>query len=221
MAKDLMRSGGNDRAGKAVTRAGQGSSLKKHAKKPAKKAAKHAAKKHAKKAAKHATEPARGLKHKHTDDLGMMTAFHHMQRASIVISLMEKDTGEDLRELLGRGVKLYRKALEEEERKKTVLRAIGVLRAAEHLALAGLYAAREVHRQKVPPPGPRWLVEFIEETNRRLDTLEYEERGKGVDLFPATGELLRRAEAAGPDAHLAFELAMAADALCFAMENGL
>ena len=28
---------------------------------------------------------------------GLRTAFHHMQRASVVISLMEKGTGEDLR----------------------------------------------------------------------------------------------------------------------------
>jgi hypothetical protein len=36
-----------------------------------------------------------------------------------------------------------------------------------------------------------------------------------------TVELLRQAEDADLDAHLAFELAMAADALCFALENGL
>jgi len=36
-----------------------------------------------------------------------------------------------------------------------------------------------------------------------------------------TVELVLRAEGADFDAHLAFELAMAADALCFALENGL
>ena len=41
-------------------------------------------------------------------DHGQMTAFHHMQRASVVMSLMEKGTGKDLRALLERGVKLYR-----------------------------------------------------------------------------------------------------------------
>jgi len=40
-------------------------------------------------------------------DHGLMTAFHHMQRASVVMSLMEKGTGKVLRGLLKRGVKLY------------------------------------------------------------------------------------------------------------------
>src|SRR5882672_2569922 len=66
-------------------------------------------------------------------DHGQMTAFHHMQRASVVMSLMEKNTGKDLRRLLQRGVELYRKAMEEEAKEKNVLRAIGVLRAVEHL----------------------------------------------------------------------------------------
>ena len=90
--------------------------------------------------------------------MGLMTAFHHMQRASVVMSLMEKGTGEDLRDLLERGVKLYRKAVEDDAENKFVLRAIGVLRAAEHLSLAGLYAAREKHRQKVTSPTPEWLA---------------------------------------------------------------
>ena len=151
-----------------------------------------------------------------------MTAFHHMQRASVVISLMEKGTGEDLRDLLKRGVKLYRKASRGGcAENKFVLRAIGVLRAAEHLSLAGLYAARAKHRQKVASPTPEWLAKVIAETEQRLETIEHEERGKGTDLFPVTVELLRQAEDADHDAHLAFELAMAADALCFALENGL
>ena len=56
--------------------------------------------------------------------------------------------------LLARGVKLYEKAVEEENAaEKVLLRAIGLLRAAEHLALAGLYAARHKHRQKVRGAG--------------------------------------------------------------------
>jgi len=217
MAKELVRHGGKNAGEKAIRNAGSASSLKKQAKK----AAKHVGKKHAKKAAKHHDIDGPGPKHKLIDDLGLMTAFHHMQRASIVISLMEKDSGEDLRQLLERGVKLYRNALEDPERKKHVLRAIGVLRAAEHLALAGLYAAREGHSQKVPPPGPRWLADFIDETDRRLEKMEARESVKGVDLFPAAAELLRRAEQTEHDVHIAFELALAADSLCFAMESGL
>ena len=134
---------------------------------------------------------------------------------------MEKGTGKDLRELLKRGVKLYSKAIEDKAKEKTVLRAIGVLRAVEHLSMAGLYAARRKHRQKVASPTPEWLAKVVTETGHRLEKVEHQERGKGRDLFPVTGELLRQAEDPKLDAHLAFELAMAADALCFALENGL
>ena len=154
-------------------------------------------------------------------DYGLMTAFHHMQRASVVMSLMEEGTGEDLRDLLKRGVKLYRKAVEDDAGSKVVLQAIGVLRAAEHLSMAGLYAARVEHKQKVTSPTPEWLAKVTAESDRRLEQLGHQDRGKGPDLFPVTVELVRRAEGSDHDAHLAFELAMAADALCFALENGL
>ncbi|MBB5328626.1 hypothetical protein [Tunturiibacter gelidoferens] len=196
--------------------------IKKHAKKAVKHAAKKSApKKSAKKAAKQAAERATGVGAVYATDYGLMTAFHHMQRASVVISLMEKGTGEDLRDLLERGVKLYRKATDGEEGNRFVLRAIGVLRAAEHLSLAGLYAARQKHKQKVASPAPEWLEKFIAEADRRLEQIEHAERGKGTDLFPVTVELLRQAEDSDHDAQLAYELAMAADALCFALENGL
>ncbi len=225
MAKEMVRSGGRQITDKtkAIHKA-DSSSPRGQAKKHAKKAAKHAAKNHAKKAVKHGSKAAPEFEHAQTDtltdDLGMMTAFHHMQRATVVISLMEKGTGEDLRDLLDRGVKLYRRSLDGDGGKQHVLRAIGVLRAAEHLSMAGLYSAREKHRQKVASPGPKWLKDFIAKTDRKLEQIEGEERGKG-DLFPVTVELLRQAEETDRDAHLAFELAMAADALCFALENGL
>jgi hypothetical protein len=154
-------------------------------------------------------------------DYGLMTAFHHMQRASVVMSLMEDGTGEDLRNLLKRGVKLYRKAVEDDAGSKVVLQAIGVLRAVEHLSMAGLYAARVEHKQKVTSPTPEWLAKVTAESERRLQQIEHLLHGKGADLFPVTIELVRRAEGSDHDAHLAFELAMAADALCFALENGL
>jgi hypothetical protein len=205
----------------AITKKESGAALKKHAKKAAKKHASEHPAKHAKKAAKHMGGKSLESTVVYASDHGLMTAFHHMQRASVVISLMEKGTGEDLRDLLERGVKLYRKATDGEEGNKFVLRAIGVLRGAEHLSLAGLYAAREKHKQKVTPPAPEWMKKFIAETDHRLEKIEHQERGKGKDLFPATVELLRQAEDEDHDAHLAFELAMAADALCFALENGL
>ena len=54
-----------------------------------------------------------------------------------------------------------------------------------------------------------------------MGRIEREERRKGTDLFQVTVELLRQAGERDHDAQLAFELAMAADALCFALENGL
>ena len=179
-----------------------------------------AAKSSAKKAAKrvHKATP----RVAYAADHGLMTAFHHMQRASVVMSLMEKGSGKDLRRLLERGVKLYRKAIEDDDAEnKFVLRAIGVLRATEHLSMAGLYAARRKHRQKVVTPTPEWLAMVVAQTDQRLEQVRHLERGKGTDLFPVTVELLRQANAADIDAQLAFELAMAADALCFALEHGL
>ncbi|HEY1994803.1 MAG TPA: hypothetical protein VGG81_10395 [Edaphobacter sp.] len=163
----------------------------------------------------------KGARPVYADDYGLMTAFHHMQRASVVMSLMEQGTGEDLRNLLKLGVKLYRKAVEDEAKNKFVLQAIGVLRATEHLSMAGLYAARAKHKQKVTSPTPEWLAKVTAESDRRLEQIEHLERGNGEDLFSVTAELVRRAEGSDHDAHLAFELAMAADALCFALENGL
>ena len=154
-------------------------------------------------------------------DRGLMTAFHHMQRASVVISLMEKGKGKDLRKLLDRGVKLYRKAIAEGDKTQFVLCAIGVLRATEHLSIAGLYLARRKHRQRVSSPTPEWLGRLMVETGHRLGELEGTERGKGNELYGVTEELLRQAQDPKIDAHLTFELAMAADALCFALESGL
>ena len=154
-------------------------------------------------------------------DHGLMTAFHHMQRASVVMSLMEKGSGEDLRDLLKRGVSLYRKAMETDAEHKIVVRAIGELLATEQLSIAGLYETRDKHKQKVASPTPEWLAKVIAETGRRLEQVKNTDRGKGEDLFPVTAELLRQAENKKLDAQLAFELAMAADSLCFALENGL
>jgi hypothetical protein len=195
-------------------------STKRFTKKVVKKSTKKAVKKGGRKVVRTAPGPA-GARVVYATDHGLMTAFHHMQRASVVMSLMEEGTGEDLRELLKRGVKLYGRAVKQETGDKFVLRAIGVLRAAEHLSMAGLYAARQKHKQKVISPTPEWLRKVIAETDHRLERVEHRERGKGTDLFPVTVELLRQAEDADHDAHLAFELAMAADALCFALEHGL
>jgi hypothetical protein len=221
MAKDVarrkkVRPGRSEGIAKAKT----GFTSKKHNKKHKKKVAKPAAHKQVK-VAKHGSDKVVRPRVVYAADHGLMTAFHHMQRASVVMSLMEEGTGEDLRDLLKRGVKLYRKAVADDAKNKFVLQAIGVLRAVEHLSMAGLYAARAEHKQKVTSPTPEWLAKVTAESDRRLEQIEHLERGKGTDLLPVTVELVRRAEGSDHDAHLAFELAMAADALCFALENGL
>jgi len=215
MAKEIARrkkgrSEGTDKA-KAD------STLSKHVNGPARAAARKKLKKTSPKRAGGAVK-ARPV---YANDYGLMTAYHHMQRASVVMSLMEEGTGQDLHDLLKQGVKLYRKAVEDDAKNKFVLQAIGILRATEHLSMAGLYAARMKYKQKETSPAPEWLVKVVAETNHRLEQVERKERGKGPDLFPVTMELVRRAEGSDHDAHLAFELAMAADALCFALENGL
>lgn len=188
-------------------------------KKTGEKVPKHEVKNHGKKAVRSGTKMMSGLDLLSEEQIRV--AFHHMQRASVVISLMEKGTGEDLRNLLARGVKFYEQALDGKEGKMSILKAIGLLRAAEHLALAGLYEARHKHRQKVGAPSGRWLEQYASETNRRLKRVENKERGKGPDLFPVAEELVLQSEERAGDPHLAFELVMAADALCFALENGL
>jgi hypothetical protein len=217
MANEIVRRGKKETSGrnKSIVATESPTTPKKHAKKAIKLAKKHAKKKHA------AAVKAIGPNEPYASDHGLMTAFHHMQRASVVMSLMEKGTGKELRGLLKRGVKLYRKAVEDDAKNKFVLRAIGVLRATEHLSMAGLYAAREKHRQRVTAPTPEWLTKVVVETSRRLERIEHQEQGKGTNLFPVTVELVRQAQDPKLHAHLAFELAMAADALCFALENGL
>src|SRR5271170_8115189 len=111
--------GGEKMPGKdaAIAKKETGGGLKKHVKKAAKHAMKKdAARKHAKKVVKSVGRKSAMTKVAYALDHGQMTAFHHMQRASIVMSLMEKGTGKDLRNLLERGVKLYRRAMEDEAR---------------------------------------------------------------------------------------------------------
>lgn len=216
MAKEIVRRKKTRKGrSKGAVKTEAGSKPGKHGKK----AAKSAAWKQLKKTAKNARVGKPGPVY--AKDYGLMTAFHHMQRASVVMSLMEEGTGEDLRDLLKQGVKLYRKAVKDDAKNKFVLQAIGILRATEHLSLAGLYAARVKYKQKATSPTPEWLAKVVAETDHRLVQLERKERGKGPDLYPVTMELVRRAEGSDHDAHLAFELAMAADALCFALESGL
>ena len=139
-------------------------------------------------------------------------AFHHLQRASAVISLLEGESGGDLRMLLEIGVARYR---EDEDG------AAGMLRAAEHLAMAGLYAARVSHRLDVSEPSIKELEGLIAKVGAKVDRLEeWGEAGMMGRMPLMAAELLGRAEAAADqDHHLAWELAMAADGICEGLEG--
>ena len=149
-------------------------------------------------------------------------AFHHLQRAGAVISLLEHDSGGDLRQLLEHGIELYRKACGTGKRKtEAVLCAHGLLRAAEHLGMAGLYAARADYRVQVAPPKRSVVAQHLSKLGPRLDQLPTAEREMGRRLEAMARELLRRAHDSGHDPHLEYELTMAADGICSALEEGL
>lgn len=210
MANELVLSGKGEVA----------STPKGHAlKKAAKKAWKKAAEKHAKKAAKHVGVKGAELKHDAGARRELEAAFHSMQRAAAVVSLMEKGSGEDLRDLLERGVKLYEGALKGDEAQAG--QAAGVLRAAEHLALVGLYTGRHKHRERVGGPGRERLQVALGDTRRRLERVADKPRSKGKDMYPVAKKMLKTAEEEKKDEHLAYEVGMAAEALCSALEHGL
>ena len=214
---------------------------KKHAgkKHPAKKhpAKKHQAKKHA--AEKHAAKEAqrheanKASEHRLPQEIEadaelLSDAFHHLQRASALISLLEPDSGGDLRQLLEHGIALYRAALvaqatEEPGGRAQVMEcAVGLLRAAEHLAMAGLYTARIEFRERVEPPDTNTVKRHLAALRPRVEQLGEPEREQAKRLLAMARELLRRAmEADGTDPHLDYELTMAADGLCAALERGV
>jgi hypothetical protein len=220
---------------KAVAKKAAKHAVKKHAAK--KHAAKHADKHAAKKTAKHAAKKSAGhgmderleklaaqqsppaSEGYHHAELEM--AFHHLHRAGAVISLLEKDSGGDLKMLLEHGIDLYRSASGSRRTVSTVRCAFGLLRAAEHLGMAGLYSARSNHRAKVPPPPESEVRAHLEALGPRLDGLPKNQRDGARRLEAMAKELLRRAEAASHDPHLEYELTMAADGICMALEEGM
>jgi len=249
MAKSLVSGSSSSKAIAAKhTPAAKKHAAKKHpakkhaAKKPATpkhagKEAKHAGKKAAKKAAKHLPPegiPAKTPASPSPPSYGkrsrklLTKAFHHLQRASAVISLIEPESGGDLKVLLHHGVQLYRDASQPvlPNRRLAAERAYGLLAAAEHLAMAGLYAARGVHQLDVDFPSTEKVEERFEELGSRLEKASRGEGGDFAERLQAIAlELLRRAEAAGfeaeiGDPHLAYELVMAADGLCLVLEAG-
>ena len=212
---------------KAAKKGPEKHAAKKHAAKkgPAKKAPglKKAAKKAAKEAASKLLHGVERLTHEEVtaEDAELETAFHHLHRAAAVISLLKEDSGGDLKMLLEHGMELYRAAAGARRKKGTVRCAFGLLRAAEHLGMAGLYEARSEYRVVVAPPAIRQVKKQLEELSERLDDLGSPERENGQRLCGMARELLRRAEGAEHDPHLEYELMMAAEGICLALEEGL
>ena len=212
----------------AAKKAAAKKGAKHSAKHAAKKGAKHAAKKEAKTAARDwdAEEQQRELKERRdaeldADDLQLTHSFHHLHRAAVVISLLEHDSGGDLKMLLQHGMELYRNAAGTKQKTGTVRSAFGLLRAAEHLGMAGLYSARSEYRAQVPPPPRREGEKQLRELGPRLDRLKSPERENGRRLCNIARELLNRAQGAGHDPHLEYELTMAAEGICIALEDGI
>jgi hypothetical protein len=205
MAKELARVGGAGikAAAKGAKHPAKAAKAAKHvalkhvAKKVAKKAAKKSAKHAGKKAAKHVHLAGGGRDQKR--------AFHHLQRAASVISLLESESGDELRRLLAQATERY------EGGRYGV--AAELARAAEHLGMAGLYGARVEFRLEVAEP---------EETAKLAELRERLRGLKGLDkwLSGMAGELVKAAEIE-EDTHLRFELAMAAEGICVALEHSV
>lgn len=201
---------------KAAKHAAKKHPAKKHpGKKHAEKGAKHAGKKGPKKAAKHVSDE-RALRAGDSESSALTRAFHHLQRASAVISLLEHDSGGDLKWLLERGIEAYRA-----EAGGRGGGALGLLRAAEHLGMAGLYMARGDYRVEVPLADTGEVERLLKDLGPRLERLKRVENKDGRRLEAAARELLRRAGEEAGDAHLKYEWAMAADGICVALERVL
>ena len=207
------------KAGKKAAKKGAKHAIQKHA------AKKHPAKKHAekhagKKAAKHVVESAAELSTKKPEgDSGKLSkAFHRLQRAAAIISLLEKPSGGDLRALLELAVEVYQRA---GKSSKLARQAGALARAVEHLAMAGLYSARIEFRVDVAAPAGSRMEKRLRGLRGRLEEVGVP-KGEEAEMLTALGwELLKRSDAAGDDPHMEYELGMAADALCEAVEEGI
>lgn len=151
-------------------------------------------------------------------ELGM--AFHHLQRAGAVISLLEAESGGDLRALLEQGIDLYRHAISGKPAGSRKVRcAAGLLRAAEHLGMAGLYSARRKYRLEIEGSTLAAVLHHLDTLGARLDGVK--RKKEGARLLAMARLLLARAEDSADDGHLRYELVMAADGICSALEAGL
>ena len=87
--------------------------------------------------------------------------------------------------------------------------------------MAGLYSARSEYRVEVAPPPQTRVAKHLAELGPRLEHLPRSERENARRLEAMARELLRRAANVEHDPHLEYELTMAADGICTALEEGL
>src|SRR5882757_9338549 len=129
-----------------------GVAVKKSVKKSAKKAPKKVAKKVVKKSAKHVAKKPTAPSHKRVVSEKVLTgagalleqAFHHLERAGAVVSLLEAHSGGDLRALLRESAEVYRVAQAAYPPNLVLIDiVVGLARASEHVALGAMYAAWE------------------------------------------------------------------------------
>ncbi len=126
-----------------------------------------------------------------------------------------------MRALFGLGAEQYRAAASPKAQKHAARAAQGVLRATEHLAMAGLYSARAGYLVQVAIPRTHGRDKELRKLRTRLDRVASSEEGAAGRVEAAARELLRRAEGAMDDMHLEQELTKAVDGLCSALEEGM
>jgi hypothetical protein len=172
-AKKAAKKGGKKAAKKGAKHAPE-HAIEKHAAKkhPAKKRAEKLAGKHAgKKAAKHSGGSLGQPPTREPDSGKLVRAFHHLQRAAAVISLVEKKSGGDLQGLLALATTAYGQAASAGVSGKLARQAQSLAKAIEHLALAGLYAARSEFRVAVADPLDGKMAKRLRDLRPRLEDL--------------------------------------------------
>ena len=202
----------------AIERFGEGGAMERRVglKAAAKKAAKHPAKKHAAK-----KQAAKKQAAKHVGDHNaekLAKAFHHLERAASVVSLLEAESGGYLNTLLEHSVRVYRIATASNAKEGAAVAAHGLARAAEHLAMAGLYMARQGSGVKARTSDEE--LHRMERVRERMAGLRASRGESSRWLQGVAAELIEHA-ATLEDLHVKWELVMAADGISAALEAGM
>ncbi len=200
MPKNLLP----DHGGKALKKATRSAALEKPPTTPAKKRPK-----------KHAGTP---------PENDLERAYCHLGRAAAVAAELQAAPREFVSRFLEYGAEFYLEALSEKGRnaEHAAFAAAEVLRTAEHIALASLYAQ---NRSSVPAlPAPKTdHVKRLQQTSRRIDDAVRHARSSPhlAQFTAAARELLRQAEQSteSHETQLAHEFLHAAEALTEALSQ--